>query len=267
MNLSLAGAVDLWDDLDRYVRNMFTEMQMLDAQWLIEYSQTLPETPVPDDYYADNVAPRLVGDFAGWCPLNEFYGGEMPGIMHCCLGNCARGLYHLWLNSVQFQHETLQVNLLLNHINRWSIVKSYIPYEGKVEIIPRKSCNLKIRLPEYVNPEAVRCFVQGKRVKSKVNGRWLLLDQVKTDRVVTIMFDMPLSMKRLQAGPQSYNVSFKGNVAYDCDPPGERYPFFLHPEYLRGKTPMRKITHSVPERLPFLDSAVEIESVKTNQEK
>lgn len=258
MNLSLAGAVDLWDDLDRYVRNMFFEMQMLDDQWLIEYSQTIPETPVKKDEYADNVAPRLIGDFAGWCPFNEFYGGKMPGVMHCCLGNCAKKVYHLWLNAVQFEQDTLQVNLLLNHQNRWSTVKSYIPYEGKVEIIPKKSCKLKIRLPEYVNVNALRTYVQGKRVETRAMGRWLLLDQADANKVVTLEFDLPLSKKQLQAGPQSFNVSFKGNVAYDCDPPGERYPYFLHPEYLHGKVPMRKMKRTLPAILPFLDGAAPI---------
>ena len=57
-------------------------------------------------------------------------------------------------------------------------------------------------------------------------------------------------------------VSFKGNVAYDCDPPGTRYPYYLHPEYLGGKAPMKDVTRTVPKRLPFLDGAVPVAKVR-----
>jgi hypothetical protein len=266
LNLSLTGVADLWDDLDRYIRNMFSEMQMLDDRWLLNYSATIPASSVTDQQYADHVPAKLVGDFAGWAPFNEFYGAEMAGIMHCCLGNCARAIYHVWLNCVTFGQGTLKVNLLLNHESRWATVKSLIPCEGAVEITPKQNGKLVVRIPEYVSAWDLQAqTADRKNLSVNVIGRWADLGQVAANKTIILKFPLPVAQKRVDVGGVSYTLTFKGNVAMDCQPRGTRYPFFVHPEYQRPPV-WRETRRIVPSRLPFLDGALPIKTLEPLKE-
>ena len=71
-NLSKLGQGDYWDDVDRYVRNQFTEMQMKNGDWINEVAKNYMNTPVGPDEDGDQVSDRVVGSFAGWASANEY---------------------------------------------------------------------------------------------------------------------------------------------------------------------------------------------------
>jgi len=49
INLSKLGQGDYWDDVDRYVRNQFIEMQMRNGDWIYQIAAKNPSVPVGPD--------------------------------------------------------------------------------------------------------------------------------------------------------------------------------------------------------------------------
>ncbi|MFN8008513.1 MAG: hypothetical protein U0V70_16130 [Terriglobia bacterium] len=88
VKLSDAGVGDYWDDVDRWVRNQFTEQQLTDGKWFDELAKTQPTMPVADNETAERLVERNIGTFAGWASANEW--ATLIGIQQCCLGNSAR---------------------------------------------------------------------------------------------------------------------------------------------------------------------------------
>jgi hypothetical protein len=182
----------------------------------------------------------------------------------------------VWLNCVQFEEDSLRVNMLLNHESRWATVKSWIPYQGYTEIIPRQAGELTVRLPEYIKPHQFRMRVAGEEVEPEFQGRWAILRTVKAGERVEVEFHMPIRKKRVtiptpfaqarlegshKAKPVNYFLKIKGNVVVDCEPRGERYPYFVHPEYLQDQPSWKTVERVIPQKLPFVDGAVKIKTL------
>src|SRR5262249_2882541 len=159
-----------WEDVDRYVRNQFTEMQITDTDW-IDRVVKLPESKgtaigiIPpeeakkiNDVYTDRgVKHRTLGAIATWASMNDWYPGWLGndggrfGWTGCCLGNGARALYYAWEGILDHKDDVLQVNLLLNRASRWADVNSHLPYTGRVDIRVKERNRLLVRIPEWVD--------------------------------------------------------------------------------------------------------------------
>ena len=57
----------------------------------------------------------------------------------------------------------LRVNLLMNHASRWADVDSFLPYQGRVDVRPKRDADLDIRIPEWMAPGDAACTVNGVR--------------------------------------------------------------------------------------------------------
>jgi hypothetical protein len=189
--LSRTGAGDYWDDLDRYLRNQLTEMQMKRT----DYPQRVPHEnqvrmPIRPEAGEDEVddMTRFIGTFAGWAAPNDFAGSAHFWIQQCCLGNCPRGLYQGWASIVTHSDEGLRVNLLLNRSTPELDVDSYLPYEGKVNINIKQPTHLEVRMPGWVELDKVTARVDDEPVAPTCNGRYLDLGDLSQGEVVTIEF-------------------------------------------------------------------------------
>ncbi|MGD8998258.1 MAG: glycoside hydrolase family 127 protein, partial [Anaerolineae bacterium] len=230
LTLSEAGQGDYWDDVDRYVRNQFAENQLRDGEWIDQMAATLPPTPVGPDETADRVSERVVGSFAGWATANDFYGcGE--GIMQCCTGNGARALYYVWERMIEFNGGTLSINLLLNRASPWADVDSHIPYEGRVDVRMKQTCDLEIRIPEWVAPEETSCVVDETPIELAFRGRYAQVGRVEGGSLVTLTF--PISERTVETtiGDIPYTLIIKGNDVVSIDPPGKWCPLYQRAHY------------------------------------
>jgi len=137
------------------------------------------------------------------------------------------------------------VNLLLNRASPWADVESYIPYQGKVEVKVKTSCELSIRIPEWVSPNEVRCQVQGKERSLFFNGRYAQVGEVKPQDAVTLSFPIEEKTYVVHIEKQRFTLIQKGNEMVSISPPGRLHPLYRR-EYYRDSTPRwRKITRFV----------------------
>ena len=262
LKLADLGYDDCWDDVDRWLRNQFAENQMTHADWIYRLidKESVPagSKPLPDrkkgegrSLYSgrpiampinsphengDRVPERHIGTFAGWPSGNDFFYWDPEthghlGAMHCCTGNGSRAIYYAWEHILDYRDETLRINLLLNRASPWADVDSYIPYEGQVDIKMKKTCNLEVRIPEWVKPEQTVCTVNGKKKEITFRGRYAQFGRVKKGDVAVTHFPIVERTVRTKIGGNDYTLVVKGNTVVFMDPPGKWCPLYQRDHY------------------------------------
>lgn len=252
--LSEQGIGDYWDDADRWIRNMMAEGQLLSTDWIYRIpeigltnadAESLPPSVVGPYNTSEKVPERSLGAFTGWAAPNDWYVGNGCGIMQCCTVNGAIGLYWIWERILRYEEGKLKVNLLLNRASPWADVENYIPYQGKVVVKVKTSCELSVRVPEWVRPNEVRCQVQGKERSLSFEGRYAQVGEVKPQNTVTLTFPIEERTCVVHIEKQRFALVRKGNEVVSIDPPGRLHPLYQR-EHYRDSTPRwRKITRFV----------------------
>ena len=235
--LTRAGIGDYWDDVDRWVRNMYAEGQMLDTDFLDR---------IPDAYFdaEPNLRPyqdvrdipkRSVGSFWGWMRANDgldvkqtAQGPKLSrsGIMHCCTANGARTLYPVWDSIVTKEADIVKVNLLLNRASSWLDVDSYLPVEGKVVLHIKDAPTVAVRMPEWCAPAEVQVSVNGQPSRALVEGHFVQVGFLKPGDEVTLTFPVPERTLHRVIGEIPYKLVLRGSNVVSIDPKGVACPLY-----------------------------------------
>jgi hypothetical protein len=245
VKLSVAGAGDYWDDVDRWVRNQFAENQLTKSDWIYTMARSMEKRPLEYNETDEGVGERNIGAFAGWSSGNEW--AVQSGIMHCCTGNCSCALYYVWEHMVAREGEQLRVNLLLNRASQWADVYSYIPYEGRVDIRIKESCtDLLVRVPEWVkdNGQEIVCKVNGTLRKAHRDGRFLNIGKSLQGDKISITFPIEERTVKETIGGIPYNLVLRGSTVVSIDPPGKNGALYQRVKY-RDQVAFRNVTRFV----------------------
>jgi hypothetical protein len=257
VKLSVAGAGDYWDDVDRWVRNHFAESQLTRCEWMDQVARDQPKLPIdPVSQSDDKVAERCLGCFAGMASPNDFYSSGVrnaqgPGkgdtyiFQHCCSGEATAALYRVWENILRYREGKLKVNLLLNRASPWADIDSFIPYEGRVDVKIKKACELSIRIPEWVKPGQTKCQVSGTDRPLLWEGRYAVVGNVRPKEVATLTFPIFERTDKVQIQGKQYTLIRKGNDVVHIDPPGKYCPLYQREKYRENKTRMKTVERFV----------------------
>ena len=236
INLTKLEQGDYWDDVDRYVRNQFIEMQMVDGRWIIQVASKYGSQPVGEGEDGDQIAERAIGSFAGWALANDYQASENePFISACCTGNAARALYYVWENMISYDAGKLQLHLLLNRASPWADINSYIPYEGRVDIETKVPLDIEVRIPEWVKTDQVLCSIDGDPRKLVFRGRYALADRIQAGSLVTFTFPISERTVEEKIGDVPYKLIIKGNDVVSISPSGKYHPFYQRAHYRENK--------------------------------
>ena len=244
IKLSEAGAGDYWDDVDRWIRNMFAEGQLtpIKGEWLTLRADQVPPSMMTARYYTtDRVIDRNVGAFAGWPSANDW--GD--SIQHCCTANGARAIYYAWENIMHHVGDRLRVNLLLNRASPWADVDSHVPYVGQVDVKVKQALSLSIRIPEWVQPGEVRVRVNGADRPVCWDGRYADVGGVTPGDVATMTFPIAERTEGAWIEKAHYTLVRKGNDVVAIDPPGRFCPLYQREHYRQNDTRWRKVERFV----------------------
>jgi hypothetical protein len=132
---------------------------------------------------------------------------------------------------IRFSGGTLSINLLLNRASPWADVDSYIPYEGRVDVRMKQTCDLEIRIPEWVEQEEISCVVDETPIELAFRGRYAQVGRVEGGGLVTLTF--PISERTVETtiGDVPYTLIIKGNDVVSIDPPGKWCPLYQRAHY------------------------------------
>ena len=282
IKLTDAGVGDYWEDVDQYVRNHLVEIQILDPEPIRQIAAASPAMPVRSWEDADRFVERNIGAL---CDDGLHPTVATPGAMLCCTYNGLIGYYHAWEAIVRDDDGAAQVNLLLNRASPWLDIDSYLPYAGKVVVKNKTAHKISLRIPRWVEKQAVRSAINGNKVKPYWLGQYMVFETVSPQDVITVEFPMvessasytvgwsgiripgwtevtqPLDQE-LPASPSDYYVSangeqkeprpvftlhFRGNDLVDIHPreEGLGYPLYRRERYQQGSAPTKTVQRFV----------------------
>jgi hypothetical protein len=245
VKLSVDGVGDYWDDVDRWVRNMFAELQLTQVDWIDRFAASRPKKPVTYNESDKQVAESNIGAFG--CTLRNEWA---KGFIHCCTGNCTRAIYYVWEHMLESKGEELRLNLLMNYASNSADVYSYIPYEGRVDLkIKRPFRSVLVRAPEWVkagSPELI-CKVNGIPREVRWEGKYVDSGKAVPGDKIVVTFPIRERTVRESIGGVPYTLVIKGNTVISIDPPGENGPLFERASYRANQTRWRKIGRFVSE--------------------
>jgi hypothetical protein len=237
LNLTRAGIADYWDDIDRWVRNVFAEGQLLhldDFNHIPEdlYVQNAPRKPHQNP---ENIIQRSYGSFLGWLRPNDGLkivktDQDMKlfnvGIQHCCTANGARNLFHVWDSILTRQDDQVTINLLLNRVSPYLDIDSYLPAAGKVVLKIKDAPTAKVRIPSWCTAADLHVTVSDKPVGFTNAGRYIQLDRLSPGDCVEITFPMQEQTLTRLIGDLPFILKLRGNNIIDIDPKGIALPLY-----------------------------------------
>ncbi len=234
--LSELGVGDYWDDVDRYLRNQFSENQL----------------PAWKELGVEYWWHRVSGAFASWALPNEFNAPAniWTTFTLCCTANGARTLHRIWDKMINYNDGKLQLNLLLNRSSQWVDINSYIPYEGRLDISVKQPLKeISVRMPEWIKSgsKEVLCQINGEVSQFKWNGRYIYLNNLNANDAIVLTF--PISERtvkevigKVDGKPVEYAFIIRGNNVVSISPPSKNEPYFYEKGslYRSGKIPWKK---------------------------
>ena len=263
---STAGVADCWDDVDRWVRNMFAETQLLETDWAYTFSKKhgspeqrwpdLPEQSLSTYRETEKVPERHHGSWAGWALPNDWQGQPHCSAEACCFGNAANHLYRVWRDMINFDaaRNRVTVHLLLNRASPWADINSHIPFTGQVDVTLKRNCELALRVPEWTKPQNCRITINGTGVTPQWEGRYACLHG-ENGATVTLKCPINERTEKLHLAQRDFTVVVRGNDIVTIEPPGVHHPMFNRQHYRSGetkwKTKDRFVSDSARETLKY----------------
>ncbi len=239
LNLTRAGVGDYWDDIDRWVRNVFAEAQLCRSDYLdgIPESYFNPNPAVKPHQDPHDIVRRSVGAFLGWMRANDglkmvrVEGGLQIanlGIQHCCTANGARNLYHVWDSILTRENALVRVNLLLNRLSPYLDIDSYLPVAGRVVLKIKDAPAVLLRIPAWCQPGEMRVLVSGAPRAVTSQGRYIRIEPLIPGDRVEVTFPVAEQVVTRVLGDLPFTLRLRGNNVVDIDPKGVGIPLYTH---------------------------------------
>ncbi|MBW7998161.1 MAG: hypothetical protein FVQ81_16645 [Candidatus Glassbacteria bacterium] len=236
--LADAGYSRYWDLVERYVRNYFVEAQLMDSAWLD--APGVREDNVQSSW--TDVAERVRGCFVGWGAPNDWVntsGRLRNAIQNCCGPHGAWAIFLVWRRLVQTDSTGVRVNMALNTEHPMCRVASYLPYEGRVDVVMYRGGPLKIRIPDGVDNSEVSCTVNGNRAGVDWDGDYLSLAGTAGLDTVSVSWPQKYTTTTEELDGTTYRVEWKGRTVVGIDPPGTVRPLFQRDHFRADTAPMK----------------------------
>ena len=158
--------------------------------------------------------------------------------MLCCGGNAMWTLGKLVANAAAADADAITVNLHLSVDTPVASIINWEPFEGRLELVPRRDGKVRIRKPAYAS--AVKARIDGGEVPPRPDGEYLVFDSVRSGDRIQLTYGLPVRTtvetphegSHLEGtyGPKSdpivkerIQATWRGNtvLAIDCDEESE----------------------------------------------
>ena len=233
--LAKSGWPEYWEIAERFLRNHLLESQFVSLEGLevSDGNESDPEWETTKD-----VARRSVGGFAGWSQPNDLFSKVMHewDLYTCCSAQGVRGLFNAWTNAVTSDDDGISVNLLINQISTDALIKSWLPYEGQVEVTPKRAGNIRIRVPSWVDERTFKASINGNPAElSFLCPAFAQLIDVPAGTCVTFKFPLRGATTREDVLGTTYEAEWIGDTVMHISPAGPRVPLYRR-ERVSNKT-------------------------------
>lgn len=250
--LARGGETRYWETAERFLRNQLAQSQYLKELTPdssaevqnVDHGNAGHHVHVSDEWrtYTD-VTRRTVGGFAGWSQPNDLISKVMHhwDLYACCCGQGVRGLFNAWNAAVEQSEGELRVHLLINFWSPRVTVRSWLPIEGRLEIETRCEGRVLLRVPSWVERDAVAVSTV-----FAWDGEYVSWVAAQSGQKVIVTFPVPETTTE-EVGPGTrYSVRWRGNQVVEIDPPGTEMPLYRRDDVTTSSAAMvERAVHEV----------------------
>lgn len=228
-----------WDIVEKVSRNHLWECQVRDASWLAEDPKA---EDVPGEVLRRNLREKLLGSFAGWsaphCLLayqeyqweswvrtegkKPLYINKVRAMQGCCSASGIRATYQVWSNVITRDKERVSLNINLDRRTEDVDVTSYLPFEGRIAVSIKRTCEFHWRVPGHCRPGDIQVSPGNISFEHAKDG-FAYFGKLAKGTVLEITFPLPESTESVvigNTGFQQYHfdVKWKGDTVTDISP-------------------------------------------------
>lgn len=221
--LAKSGYTEYWEIAEKILRNQLIESQIPSMDVLVEARKKVGA----DTSNLKQLEP-FVGGFAGWSEPNDL----LSKVMHnwdlylCCCAQGVRGFYNAWTNAVNLVDGVFSINLLINYADDNIQVQSWIPNKGKIQIMPKTACSLRIRTPKWVCSSSVTVSINGASIDYICENGYIFISDVGLNDIIEIRFEILECETKGTILGVTYNMKWKGNRVEGINPKGKYIPIY-----------------------------------------
>jgi hypothetical protein len=237
VTLANHGHPEYWGDVERVVRNQLVESQASDLAWL---KSTVGKADTEQFTWRD-LAARMAGGYAGWsspthflatCETLHWGGPELRGktraFQNCCGGSGTHGFFIAWKNAASFEDGTLSVNLHFDKLLPQAEIRGYQPFQGRLTIRLKTDCNVRVRIPDFLEGGALKATVGDAAVPVRVWGNYAELGHHPQNTTLKIAYPLVSRTEEVQIGNPGfrhyhYRVHWRGDTVIEMEPMGNEF--------------------------------------------
>ncbi len=247
--LARAGRPELWDHVERTVRNELRRAQFtLTPQFITLFRDLHKGSPASDVEAALEELRKLEGGFVAqptfddWVsyPDNPKLGS--PGLyangiqmMGCCPPEGMRGLWEAWNGIVEERSESVFVNLAFSRKHTAANVTAYGPAAGRLDVQARKGGLYSLRPPAWAEPATVTLRRGDEERRIEWGGpanAYVVCRDVQPGERLTVSWAVPRFTQVFvpQSVPgrrETLTVHWLGNQVLSVAPHGQYLPMFV----------------------------------------
>ncbi len=211
--LGRTGYHEYFGDAERFIRNGLLASQIVNTNWIPEYDGTADT----EDYIYSDVRRRARGAFAFTTP-NDYHSYNTD-----LMGGAIQSLCEAWQTILTEDQAGLHVNLLFSKQSENLVLRSYLPEEGRVEVILHQAHTLFVRLPSWLEEETLEVRVNGERRPPIFHHHELFLSDLASSDRVELIFPQARQQttERAPGYDESYHIDWLGDTIMDITPQGE----------------------------------------------
>lgn len=235
-------------DAERFGRNHLIETQYLSLSQLEAALAKLPEDTGPAPHEGrysttQGVTVSQVGAFAARSTLNDAFHLDVTAMMQCCNAAGARALYDLW----RYATDDHAIHLRFSVETPTLRVISHEPARGQLDITPRRTGPLAVRLPGGV-PHAL-IVSTGDTHALEARGGYVHLE-VHAGQQLSLKYALPERVAHYEVGTPGKTLSctghWRGETLMRVDPQGEFYPLYNRAADLPPVEPALPAAKAIP---------------------
>ncbi len=250
--LALSGYDELWDQMERDIRNYFIPLQFTVSGKLIDLFKEIHSDKSAEEIENSlNLLKDLDGGFISAVTPNDFvfevaddkshfgmteYKGKkiVIDMMGCCPPEGMRAIYYAWKYTQQKDETGLCVYLPFDSETENAIVKSSLPEKGEITVGMKIASPLKVRIPAWTDRSKVKAFLNGKEYKFYWGGaanRYVCADSLLPGDEFTVEYPLiefyqKVTVNYYEQKPKDYTYHWVGNSVIGVEPKGKYLPLY-----------------------------------------
>lgn len=241
--IARGGYPEYWDHVERYVRNYLVQTQFfITPEYQALYRRVNSNKSKQEieaglermkDFEGGFIGNPAPNSWINWMVTDEYinrYNGQRINIFGCCVPEGMRALYTGWSSVMISAEDDVLVNTSFNKNSAEAQVVSFLPQEGRLTAVAKKSANFFLRPPSWANRENVLAYVNGQKTDVSWGGpgmAYVKFPRTRTGDELTITYPVLEFTQKVDlsyAGRPDlvFQIKWRGNNVTEINPRGEQ---------------------------------------------